>query len=63
MRLIILIACAGLLATGCATRPIGAPPLTPSAAIQPNFLVPNVRERMILLARQEWTLFGQMYRS
>jgi Uncharacterized protein conserved in bacteria (DUF2272) len=59
MRVIALIACAGLIATGCATRPIGAPPLTPSAAIQPNFLVPNVRERMIFLARQEWTLFGQ----
>jgi hypothetical protein len=59
MRLTTLIACAGLLATGCATPPIGAPPLTPSAAVQPNFLVPTVRERMVLLARQEWALFGQ----
>lgn len=59
MRLITLIACAGLLATGCATQPIGAPPLTPSVDVQPNFLVPDVRERMIHLARQEWALFGQ----
>jgi hypothetical protein len=59
MRLTTLIACAGLLGAGCATQPIGAPPLTPSAAVEPNFLVPDVRERMVLLARQEWTLFGQ----
>jgi Uncharacterized protein conserved in bacteria (DUF2272) len=59
MRLAILILCAGLLGAGCATQPIGAPPLTPSADVEPNFLVPDVRERMVLLARQEWTLFGQ----
>ena len=59
MRLATLIACAGLLGAGCAIQPIGAPPLTPSAAVEPNFLVPDVRERMVLLARQEWTLFGQ----
>jgi len=59
MRRAILIACAGLLAAGCATRPLGAPPLTPSAAVEPNFLVPDVRERMIFLARQEWTLFDR----
>ena len=59
MRLTTLIACAGLLGAGCATPPIGAPPLTPSAAVEPNFIVPQVRERMVLLARQEWTLFGQ----
>ena len=59
MRLTTLIACAGLLGAGCATPPIGAPPLTPSAAVEPNFIVPHVRERMVLLARQEWTLFGQ----
>jgi len=59
MRLATLIGCAGLLAAGCATQPIGAPPLTPGAAVEPNFLVPDVRERMVFLARQEWTLFGQ----
>jgi hypothetical protein len=59
MRLTTLIACAGLLGAGCATQPIGAPPLTPSAAVEPNFLVPDVRERMVFLARQEWTLFGE----
>jgi hypothetical protein len=59
MRLATLISCAGLLAAGCATQPIGPPLLTPSAAVEPNFLVPDVRERMVFLARQEWTLFGQ----
>jgi hypothetical protein len=59
MRLTTLMACASLLAAGCATQPLGAPPLTPSPDIEPNFLVPSVRERMVILARQEWTLFGQ----
>jgi len=59
MRLATLMAGASLLAAGCATQPLGAPPLTPSADIEPNFLVPSVRERMVVLARQEWTLFGQ----
>jgi len=59
MRLTTLMACASLLAAGCATQPLGAPPLTPSAGVEPNFLVPSVRERMVVLARQEWALFGQ----
>ena len=59
MRFTALIVCAGVLGAGCATQPIGPPPLTPSAAVEPNFLVPSVRERMISLARQEWALFGQ----
>lgn len=60
MRLATLIlAGAGLLAAGCATPPAGPPPLTPSAAITPNFLVPSARDRMVFLARQEWALFGQ----
>ena len=59
MRLTTLMACVSLLAAGCATQPLGAPPLTPSAYVEPNFLVPTVRERMVVLARQEWTLFGQ----
>lgn len=51
---------AAVLAGGCATPPpTGAPPLTPSADVTPNFLVPSTRERMVLLARQEWTLFGR----
>jgi hypothetical protein len=47
------------LAAGCATQPTGAPPLTPSADVTPNFLVPSARERMVLLAQQEWALFGR----
>jgi hypothetical protein len=58
MRLGILLA-AAILAAGCATPPTGAPPLTPGPDIAPNFLVPTARERMVLLAQQEWTLFGR----
>jgi hypothetical protein len=50
---------AAMLAAGCATPPTGAPPLTPGPDIAPNFLVPNPRERMVYLARQEWALFGR----
>lgn len=49
-----------LLAAGCATppRPQPPPPLTPSASVVPAFPVPSPRERMVTLARQEWSLFG-----
>ncbi|MDX1375964.1 MAG: DUF2272 domain-containing protein [Burkholderiales bacterium] len=46
------------LAAGCAVAP-PAPRLTPADDIQPNFVVPDARARMVFLARQEWTLFGQ----
>lgn len=59
MRLAPLVLVTALLAAGCATRPVGPPPLTPSAAVTPNFLVPSMRERMVFLARQEWELFGR----
>lgn len=45
------------LAAGCAAP--GPAPLTPSPEISPNFAVPSARERMVFLARQEWTLFGR----
>jgi len=47
-----------VLAAGCAVAP-PAPRLTPSADIQPNFVVPDARARMVFLAQQEWALFGQ----
>lgn len=47
-----------VLAAGCAVAP-PAPRLTPSDDIQPNFVVPDARARMVFLAQQEWTLFGQ----
>jgi hypothetical protein len=50
---------AAMLAAGCATPPTGAPPLTPGPDVQPNFLVPSARERMVYLARQEWAVFGR----
>jgi hypothetical protein len=59
MRLPALLFLAALLAAGCATAPTGAPPLTPSVDVTPNFLVPSARERMVFLARQEWALFGR----
>lgn len=45
---------------GCALAPPDRPPrLMPSGAAPPAFAIPSLRERMIYLARQEWTLFGQ----
>ena len=44
-------------AAGCAAP--GPAPLTPSPDIVPNFAVPSTRERMVFLARQEWSLFGR----
>ncbi len=50
-----------LLATGCALAPVErrpVPRLTPSDHIAPGFVVPDARTRMVNLARQEWSLFG-----
>ena len=55
----LLLLSAVVFAAGCATPPTGAPPLTPSVDVTPNFLVPSARERMVFLARQEWALFGR----
>jgi hypothetical protein len=53
---------AAALAAGCAApapqRPAPPPPLTVSPSIPPGFPVPSGCERMVYLARQEWTLFG-----
>lgn len=57
--LFLVSAAAAFLAAGCATPPSGAPPLTPRPDVKPNFLVPDTRERMVYLARQEWELFGR----
>jgi len=46
-----------LAAAGCAAP--GRAPLTPSPDVTPNFVVPDIRSRMVHLARQEWTLFGR----
>lgn len=60
MRLAPLLLGAALLAAGCTTtRPLGPPPLTPSASVAPNFAVPSMRARMVFLAQQEWELFGR----
>lgn len=48
-----------LLVTGCAVAPPERARLTPSDDIQPNFVVPDARARMVFLARQEWALFGR----
>jgi hypothetical protein len=60
-----LVAVVSLLA-GCVTAPPPAerpqeqrPPLTVRADVAPNFVVPSRRERLVLLATQEWTLFGE----
>lgn len=45
---------------GCTLITADKPPrITPEAGIKPAFAIPTMRERMIYLARQEWTLFGQ----
>jgi hypothetical protein len=47
-------------AAGCAVAPPErAPRLTPSDEIQPNFVVPDTRARMVFLAEEEWALFGR----
>lgn len=59
-----LLAAAGLLA-GCVTAPpperppSAPPPLAVRPDVTPNFAVPSRRERLILIATQEWTLFGE----
>ena len=49
-----------MLFTGCAM--LGqehTPALSAAANIPPSFVIPNVRERMLYLARQEWDVFGR----
>lgn len=49
-----------LLLTGCAVQKQGeAPAILADANVTPSFVIPNVRERMLYLARQEWELFGR----
>ena len=49
-----------LLLTGCAVQKQGqTPTLLAAANTTPSFVMPNARERMIYLARQEWELFGR----
>ena len=49
-----------LLLSGCAVQKQGqTPTLLASANAPPSFVIPNARERMIYLARQEWELFGR----
>ena len=49
-----------LLLSGCAVqKQRQTPTLLASANAPPSFVIPNARERMIYLARQEWELFGR----
>ena len=49
-----------LLLTGCAVQKQGQTPVISAAVnITPTFVIPDVRERMLYLARQEWELFGR----
>lgn len=49
-----------LMQVGCTLITAGQPQrFTPNASIKPAFAIPSIRERMIYLAHQEWTLFGQ----
>jgi hypothetical protein len=49
-----------LLLTGCGLQKQGqTPTLLAAANVTPSFAIPNARERMIYLARQEWELFGR----
>ncbi|MDD1631095.1 MAG: DUF2272 domain-containing protein [Methylococcaceae bacterium] len=49
-----------LLLTGCAVQKQGqSPAISVAANITPSFDIPDIRERMLYLARQEWELFGR----
>jgi hypothetical protein len=49
-----------LLLTSCGVQKQGQTPnLLAAANVTPSFVMPNVKERMIYLARQEWELFGR----
>jgi hypothetical protein len=49
-----------LLLSGCAVqKQEQIPAITVAANITPSFAIPDVRERMLYLARQEWELFGR----
>ena len=49
-----------LLLTGCAMQKGGQNPTSLAVSnVMPAFLIPNVKERMLYLARQEWELFGR----
>ncbi len=49
-----------LLLTGCALQKPGQTPAILAAAnVSPSFVIPDVKERMLYLARQEWELFGR----
>jgi hypothetical protein len=49
-----------LLQIGCTLIAVDQPPrITPAEGTKPVFAIPTIRERMIYLAHQEWTLFGQ----
>jgi len=49
-----------LLLTGCAVqKQEQTPDLLAAANITPSFVIPNARERMLYLAKQEWELFGR----
>ena len=49
-----------LLLTGCAMqKPEQPPALLAAANSPPSFVIPDIRERMLYLARQEWALFGR----
>ena len=49
-----------LLLSGCAVqKQRQTPAISVAANITPSFVIPDVRERMLYLARQEWKLFGR----
>jgi hypothetical protein len=49
-----------LLLTGCALQKQGqAPAILAASNVIPSFVIPDVRERMLYLARQEWEFFGR----
>ncbi|MFZ2405507.1 MAG: hypothetical protein WAW41_10250 [Methylobacter sp.] len=49
-----------LLVNGCALLKQGEmPAITADDNVSPSFVIPNVRDRMLYLARQEWELFGR----
>lgn len=60
LRTLYIFVCIVFFLTGCSLQNQGRTPIISVEASAPStFAIPDIRERMIYLARQEWELFGR----